>query len=226
MGEAEAQRSAAAGSGGPAGLPHALGGVTFDTKPDAVRFAEGHGYSVVRYHFEMRRPLDVPIELAPMPESLEIRPVLPEHHRPVWDADEEAFRDHWDSSVVTEDDYLQFVNDPDFNPSLWLVAWYGDEIAGSVINGIYPHEIERTGQRLGWLDSVSTRRAWRGRGLASALITRSLALHREHGMEFAALGVDAKNPTGALQLYERFGFRRFRTLNFYRKPFPTSGVQA
>jgi hypothetical protein len=38
-------------------------------------------------------------------------------------------------------------------------------------------------------------------------------------MEVAGLGVDAENPTGALGLYESFGFVRFRTYVFYRKPF-------
>jgi GNAT superfamily N-acetyltransferase len=62
------------------------------------------------------------------------------------------------------------------------------------------------GYQRGWLSSVFTRRAWRRRGLARALIGRSLALHRERGMTTAALGVDAENPSGALGLYEGMGF--------------------
>jgi mycothiol synthase len=37
-------------------------------------------------------------------------------------------------------------------------------------------------------------------------------------MTMAALGVDAENPTGALGLYERLGFRPVRTFVTYRKP--------
>ena len=67
-----------------------------------------------------------------------------------------------------------------------------------------------------WLGSVFTRRPWRRRGLASALIGRSLALLQERGMTSAMLSVDVDNPTGALGLYEAAGFRvhdRFIALN-------------
>ena len=59
----------------------------------------------------------------------------------------------------------------------------------------------------------------RGQLIAAALIARSLHVLRQRGMEVAALGVDAENPTGALQLYQRAGFRPKSRLTFYRKPF-------
>jgi ribosomal protein S18 acetylase RimI-like enzyme len=37
-------------------------------------------------------------------------------------------------------------------------------------------------------------------------------------MDEAALGVDAENPTGALRLYESYGFRRHQTGMAFRKP--------
>jgi mycothiol synthase len=64
---------------------------------------------------------------------------------------------------------------------------------------------------------VSVRRPWRRRGLASALIARSMVVLRGRGMAIAALGVDAENPTGALGVYERLGFRPHRTWVTYRK---------
>jgi GNAT superfamily N-acetyltransferase len=167
----------------------------------------------------MRRPLTEPIEDFPVPFGLEVRPVRPEHIRAVFQADEEAFADHWDHAAPVEGDFERFVGDPDLDPSLWQVAWDGDEVAGLIINGIYPHENEQTGQQVGWLDSVATRRPWRGRGLAAALISRSLHALRDRGMQVAALGVDAENPTGALQLYQRAGFAPESRWTFYRKPF-------
>ena len=47
---------------------------------------------------------------------------------------------------------------------------------------------------------------------------RSLAVLRERGMAFAALGVDAENPTGAVGVYERFGFRPHQQWVTFRKP--------
>ena len=217
--EARARASLEDGTGGPPELPHVLGGGIETSNPAGTGFAERAGYAPVRYGFQMRRPLDLPIPDVPMPAGLEVRPVLPEHERAIWEADAEAFMDHFEPRAPTEADFQRFTADPDSDTSLWQVAWDGDQVAGSVINGIYPHENEMLGVRLGWLDHVSVRRPWRGRGLAKALIARSLAVHRGRGMEVAVLGVDAENPTGALQLYESFGFRQHRQWATLRKAF-------
>jgi mycothiol synthase len=217
--EARARESVMAGAGGPADLAHFFGGFTGRELPASAAFAEAMGYAPIRFHVEMRRAIAAPIPDAPLPEGLEVRPVLPEHHRAIWDADAEAFEDHWDHAPVTEDDFRRFFAEPHIDTSLWQVAWAGDEVAGLVINAIVPHENERTGKAVGWLDSVATRRPWRRRGLAGALIARSLRVLGERGMEIAALGVDTQSPTGALRLYESFGFRPERTWMFLRKPF-------
>ena len=65
---------------------------------------------------------------------------------------------------------------------------------------------------------VFTRRQWRKRGLANALIGRSLAVIKERGMDFGVFGVDADNPTGALGLYERNGFKVTERSAAWRKP--------
>ena len=59
----------------------------------------------------------------------------------------------------------------------------------------------------GWCENISTRAPWRGRGVASALISRALQALRDRGMTQAALGVDAQNETGALRLYQAMGFQ-------------------
>jgi mycothiol synthase len=217
--EARARACVDEGLGGPTDKPHQFGGSGPDSLATVEGFARATGFEPYRYHFDMRRPLADPIPDLPMPDGLEVRPVTPEQHRAIWNADEESFQDHWDHAAPVEGDFERFFNDPNIDTSLWQVAWDGDEVAGLIINAIVPHENEQTGELVGWLDSVATRRRWRGRGVAGALIVRSLAVLRDRGMEIAALGVDAENPTGALGLYERFGFRRRRQWVFYRKPF-------
>lgn len=218
-GEDRARAVAAETPGRSAELPHRFGGATDQGSRAGVAFIERAGYAPFRYHYEMRRDLAETIPDAPMPDGLEIRPVQPADHRAIWMADTEAFRDHWDASVMHEEDFVRFFAHPDVDTSLWQVAWDGDEVAGMVLNEIYVDENARIGLDVGWLDGVSTRRPWRKRGLARALISRSLVILRDRGMTVAALGVDTENQTGALGLYERFGFRPVKTWAFYRKPF-------
>ena len=170
--------------------------------------AESEGYAAVRWFFEMERPhidVDRP-DIPPMPAGLEVRPVTADDAAAIWAADHEAFRDHWGGWDESEASLRRWVESPEFQPELYVVAFDGDEIAGAVLNGIIAEENEQLGLRRGWLDSVFTRRAWRGRGLARALIGRSIHVLAERGMDTAALGVDADNPSGALGLYRSCGF--------------------
>jgi ribosomal protein S18 acetylase RimI-like enzyme len=166
----------------------------------------------------MRRDLDVPLPAAELPAGLEIRPVAESDLRRIWDADAEAFQDHWNSAQRTEADFEGWLAEPELDTGLWRVAWAGSDVAGSVQCSIWATENEMLGLRRGWLDHVSVRRPWRRRGLAAALIVDALSGLQVAGMAEAALGVDAENPTGAVALYERLGFRATRTtLNYARQ---------
>ena len=188
-----------------------------EAQTGAVALYEGEGYVIVRYGFMMVRDLTEPIPELPLPAGLEVRPVDPADHRRIWDADTEAFLDHWNAGERTDADFEGWFASPELDTSVWRVAWDADEVAGSVMNFIYPAENEALGQQRGWLDHVSVRRPWRKRGVASALIAASMRALRDAGMTDAALGVDAENPTGALRVYENLGFRRARTGVSYRK---------
>lgn len=168
--------------------------------------ATSEGYAPVRWFFEMERSLDPLPELLAMPEGLEVRPVTVDDAPQIWRADHDAFQDHWGGWDPSEASMRRWIESQEFDPAMFVVAWDGGEIAGAVLNAIYADENEELGLHRGWLDSVFTRRAWRGRGLARALIGRSLHLLAQRGMDTAALGVDADNPSGALRLYESCGF--------------------
>lgn len=218
--EDHAVASVGAGYGGSPDLPHVHNGGIDRDHAAANAFASARGYRPIRFGFLMQRDLSEPIPDVPLPPGIEVRPVVEADHRRIWDADVEAFRDHWESARREESDYRRFFDEPDLDTSLWQVAWAGDEVAGSVLNYIYADENRALGMDVGWLQHVSTRRAYRGRGVAGALIARSLAVLRERGMAVARLGVDGANPTGAVELYKRYGFTEFRGWIVQRKPFP------
>lgn len=214
--EHRAREVAAASSGD---LPHVYGSWPDAGETGRIALLESEGYRPIRYGFMMIRPLTEPIPELRLPAPLEIRPVREPDHRKIWDADVEAFRDHWEAAVRTEDDYAAFFTSPDLDTSLWRVAWDGNEVCGSVMTYVFPEENERLGVERGWLEHISVRRPWRKRGVASALIVDSLRALKERGLAEAALGVDAENTTGALGVYESLGFRRHKTGINYRKAF-------
>jgi mycothiol synthase len=210
-----------AGLGGPSDLRHELGGWGQLDVPGHAELAAAHGYRVVRYGMDMLRPVSDPIPEAPLPDGIEVRPVRREDWRQIWQADEEAFRDHWEAGVRTEADFEWLFGQPHLDTSLWQVAWEGDEVVGSVMTRIDADDNAALGITRAWLDHISVRRPWRRRGVAAALIASTLRLLAERGVEQAGLGVDTENLSGAVRLYERLGFVRHEVGAQYRKPLET-----
>lgn len=199
--------------------PRVLGMGTAEHNAGAKALAEGAGYAPVRWFFDMEVAIDGQLPEPPaLPDGIEVRSGTFELARRVWEADIEAFRDHWGGWDTSEASFRRWIDSPEFDPELQVLAFDGDEVAAGVLNAIYPAENEALGVRRGWLDSVFTRRRWRRRGLARALIVRSLHLLRERGMDVAVLGVDADNPSGALGLYESVGFRTTERFISWRRP--------
>jgi mycothiol synthase len=174
-------------------------------------------YTPERYFIEMSRPLDELPE-ADLPLGIEARPVKQPDERKIWDASVEAFRDHWGFSEPKEEHYIDYTGSKYFQPDLWQVAWDGDEVVGSVQNYI-DHDYNQKHHRLrGWTENISTHRDYRKRGIAKALIVRSMHMHKQKGMKEVGLGVDTINPTGALKLYENLGYKKDKTFINFRKP--------
>ncbi|HEY5629937.1 MAG TPA: GNAT family N-acetyltransferase [Candidatus Limnocylindrales bacterium] len=173
---------------------------------------EHDGYAVVRYIVAMVRPsLDQPPS-PELPAGLEARPATPETAIQILRAADEAFQDHWGAHEETDADFQAMTDHPLAGQlDVWQVAWDGNEVAGGVLGFINDEENRALGRRRGYTEGIFTRRPWRGRGVATALIGRNLRLLAERGMTEAALTVDAENLTGALGLYRRVGFEPRRT---------------
>jgi len=219
LGRAEA-RAITIASGHDTDRPRILDAFAPGADAELIAACERRGYTVVRRGYEMVRPDLDDIPDVPLPAGLEVRPVLPEHLRAIWEADVEAFRDHWGVSDDSESSWERFRTDPVADHALWRVAWDGGEIAGQVRAYIDADANASTGRLTGWTEYISVRRPWRRRGLARALLADSLRAVRDAGMTEAALGVDAGNETGALALYESLGFVVHRSELIYHRPMP------
>ena len=197
--------------------PCVLDNFLSESERDTRALLERNGFSIIRHNYEMVRPDLENIPELPLPPGVEVRPYQAEHLPLIWEASNEAFRDHWGYIAEPWEEYVKMQNDPDFDPSLWRVAWQGVQVAGMVLNYINKSENEEYKRLRGYTENICVRRPWRKQGLAKALIARSLQAIKERGMTEAALGVDAQNISGATHLYELMGYRVTKHGGIYRK---------
>lgn len=160
----------------------------------------GRGYREVRRFWEMTIELgDEPPPEPRLPEGLQIEPfsseLAPDFHRAL----EEAFSEHWEYQPSSFEEWWERqIARPDHDPSLWFLVRTDEEVAAATRN-----DPERSGG--GWIGAIGVRPAWRGRGLAKALLQHSFREFHRRGQRRVGLGVDAENTTGATKLYESVG---------------------
>ena len=197
--------------------PKVLEGWAWDSARSRVELLEAFGFERVTLDVEMVRPHLRDIPDAPMPDGLVVRTPDPTEMRKVWEADIEAFRDHWGFVEQTEADYQKFLDFPYNDPTLWRVAWDGDTVVGQVRSFIDPEENKAFGRKRGYTEDISVLRPYRGRGLARSLLVQSLRALADRGLVEAGLGVHVDNPHGALRLYESVGFVETASFGTWRK---------
>ena len=151
----------------------------------------------------MVRPTLDDLPDAALPEGLEIRDVRPEHMEAIYEAESEAFREHWGQPAPGVNERARFFDDP-VGPTRRCGGSRGTATGspGSVRSFIHAAQNERSGGSA----AGSSTSASAGRGaavaLARALIAASFPLLRARGMTEGALGVDTQNEFGAPRLYE------------------------
>jgi mycothiol synthase len=183
------------------------------------------GYEIARYFFDMECPLQEkgsPVEI-PEPVYPAGIAMLSMAERPDLDAVlltiNEAFRDHWGHTDLTLEQFEHWTTDPTYRPDLWHIAWdtEEDEPAGLCLNEISPGHNARVGRQEGWVEVLCVRRPYRKQGLGRALLLEGMKALQAEGMQWAMLGVDTENLTGALRLYEGAGFRPAKQGAAFRK---------
>jgi mycothiol synthase len=133
---------------------------------------------------------------------------------PVYRADEEAFIDQRGHTPRTFEQWKQRLNfeDETFDPSVWLIACDGSEVAGGALGEV------ATGP--GWIHHLFVRRPWRRQGLGAALMLSILGSFFRRSVGLARLNVDAQSLTNAHQLYRRLGFTVTGEYANYKKIVP------
>ena len=192
----------------PSDVPAFLEGWSDERLVDRKALFEKHAFAPTRWYVEMRRPLDEPLLARELPEGLTIVPWSAERDEDFREAHNSAFLDHWGSEPLTAEEWRHHSSgSPLFRGDLTLAVTDGRRIVSYVTAYHSDSDSQATGRRDGWLGQVGTLREWRAKGVASALMIRVMHAMAAAGMTHANLDVDSDNPTGAVGIYERLGFR-------------------
>jgi mycothiol synthase len=193
----------------------------------ALRLFERLGFAPVRYFADLHAdlsesfPTSSHVVASGSPSSAAAFRIVPwdlarnDEARHVKNA---AFMDHWGSTPTPPEWWntqtTGFGSRPDWS---YFAVDGDDKIIGHLITHRFENDDALLGAKYAWVDNIGTLAEWRGRGVATSLISTALATYRRHGMQFAALGVDSANPTGAYRLYESLGFRPWRESVTYQR---------
>lgn len=190
----------------PPGLPARMDVFVADDATDRVRLVARSGFRPVRWFATMTCDLAAPAAPGrPLPAGLRDVPWETARSAAVHAAREDGWRDHWGFEPMPTDVW-RHLNDENallLSDASRLAITADGEVAGFVLA---EREPDAPLDVATWITQVAVRRAYRGRGIASALLASSLARLRTTGHHTAALTVDLDSPTGAPSLYARQGF--------------------
>jgi ribosomal protein S18 acetylase RimI-like enzyme len=177
---------------------------------DLAQALEQEGFKRIRAHWRMEIDFDRLPPSAEWPENVTIHTYQPGQERAIFEAFDEAFRDHWGYIPGDYETWKHWtIRRENFDPTLWFIAFDGNEIAGI---SLCEYELG-----IPWVGDLAVRRPWRRQGLGMALLRHSFGEFYRRGSRKARLGVDAQNLSGATRLYERAGMHKAHEAYSYEK---------
>ncbi|KRA25669.1 hypothetical protein ASD65_15510 [Microbacterium sp. Root61] len=172
----------------------------------AVVLGERLGLRTERWFTAMHRDLSEPIVVPAAAEGVELVAYTSERAEDARIARNDSFRDHWGSLESAPERWEQFVGGPFLRPDLSTLALVDGRIVAFCLASVNEEDWAALGASHTYIDLIGVVRDQRGRGLAPAVIARTLVAAKAAGLEQAVLDVDTASPTGAHTLYERLGF--------------------
>ena len=168
---------------------------------------ERAGLRPARDLFQMRVPL--PLALRPeWPDGVHVRPFELGVDEAAWlEVNNRAFSGHAEQGGWTASTLARRTSEPWFDPSLFLLAFDADGLAG--FDWLKVHEAADGDPRLGEIYVIGSDPRAQGSGLGRALAVAGLDAVFARGIDTGMLFCAAENAP-ALKLYESLGFRVHR----------------
>ena len=172
-------------------------------EPRASALLTDHGYVEVRRLSQMQIDFEGPPPEPGQVPGIDVRQLVKGEESAVYACLVEAFDDDWSEGFPSEEDWIHshVTATESFQPELWWLAFEDTQLAGALIG--QPRADENAS--LGYVGLLGVRRAFRGRGIAEALLRTSFVQFHDLGRRGVCLHVDTESTTGATRLYERVG---------------------
>jgi ribosomal protein S18 acetylase RimI-like enzyme len=134
--------------------------------------------------------------------------------RLVHDLKERTFAEHWGQVAEPYDAFLaRWSSSAGFDPALWFVA----ELDGEPV-ALMLASRRMADENALYVQTLGTLAAFRGRGIAAALLHHAFEVARREGYSSVRLGVDSDNATGAPSVYRRAGLDVLFAAHAWHKP--------
>jgi mycothiol synthase len=133
--------------------------------------------------------------------------------------DNETFKEHFNfrPRTIEETKYALFEM-PWFQKQKWFFAILGNDPLGYAGIGVDDGLNKEKNLKWGWILDIGVLKSHRRKGIGACLMLHSMRSLLDNGMDDAVLYVDDMNPTGAIKLYEKLGFKAVTKNIVYQLP--------
>ena len=172
---------------------------------------ENHGFKPVRTSSLMKRSLAESSIEGKEDDSVRLREAQlgdDEEIATMTQLDNEAFKEHFNyrPMAVEETKYL-LTGTPFYQRQKAWFALSDNRPVGYVVASIDERLNREKNARYGWISNIGVLKPYRRKELGMALMLRAMSFLKAQEMENALLYVDDQNPTNAMKLYEKVGFK-------------------
>ena len=196
-------------------------GWTREGKVACKSLLESMGFKLIRVFSTMRRDLERNPYNIGEHKKLKMREMETnmDDIRLLTRLENEAFKEHFNFRPRTiEETKYWITNKPWCDILGFFFAYIDDKPVGYVGAGIDSRFIEHRNIRRGWIMTIGVLKPNRRRGIGTALMQRGMEFLESKGMTEVELGVDDSNPTKAIELYKKVGFKvAHKDLTYLRK---------
>lgn len=172
------------------------------TEGIAAPYLERVGWKRVRKYLRMALDLTQPWSktIASEQDVIVINATVEADYQIVHQLIEETLADHWDHNQLDFDTFMSTqAAHPGHHPHLWYIAYLDNQPAGAIVG--------RLEGAKGQIALLGTKEQFRGRGVATVLLSKALTELKGRGATKVIVDVDSDNATNANRVYEKVGMK-------------------